>query len=109
MVKQQVYKFLKVSDMAVLTKREFHIPFERVWKDTVAQRGLIVDSFHHCGIFPWKDLSKEIDFSKASVFQKMDENTAGTASAENTVRCLLTSPKKKISEKHHKPHHSLVT
>lgn len=110
----EIHIFLKSTEKVVLTKYEFHNPFGATWKYMAAQRGLIVDSFQHCGIYPLKDLSKTISFSKATVFHDLEDretrNDAGpSTSLQTTVRRLMTSPQKTMNARHHSPHHAQIT
>ena len=97
--------FLKANDKVILTKFDFFNPFSSTWEHMANQRGLIVNSFQHCGIYPIERRS-EIEFSKAAAFEESVDNRTFNQHPTQCLRLLMPSPKNKFNEKHLSSHNS---
>jgi len=86
--------FLKDNAYAILTKDEFHLPFTRVWNEMIMERGLIVNGFQHCGIYPTENTVKPHEFLASNSFYAEEIH-------ESTIEHALASsmPLKKKSSK----------
>jgi hypothetical protein len=70
--KKCVQNFLRESDRSSISKAEFATLFQEVWNAVKNRRGLIVDSFAHCGLYPLVNNVKDEEFAVSEVF-KTDE------------------------------------
>lgn len=82
----ELSKYLSSSSKVILTKYDFHKVFNITWKHLINKRGLIVDSFSHCGLFPLKNTTNTDDFKKSTIYvvEDLDEDI-------QTSMCVTTS------------------
>ena len=67
-------EFLRSTDSSTLTRTDLVQLFFMVWNDVVVKRGLIVDAFAHCGLYPLnKQAVKEKEYSKSYSFLTAQE------------------------------------
>ena len=98
--------YLSRSDRVVLTRHEFAFVFQPMWDDlTKGHRGLVVDSFEHCGLYPPKNPTspEEFQMAKNYVSQEISSEINGTTSCQN-LRALIPSPRKIAKPVHRRPH-----
>jgi hypothetical protein len=60
--------FLRESEKSFVGKTEFAQLFPDVWRKVDSRRGLIVDAFQHCGLFPLCNTVKDEEFAKSQPF-----------------------------------------
>lgn len=77
----------------------------------IFRRGLLVDAFNHCGLFPLRNYVKEHEYQKANIFKTASENNNFQQGHGDlsTLRSIVSSPRKKPNPTHIKPHSVHVT
>jgi hypothetical protein len=89
-------------DRIILTRFEFHLVFNPVWTKLKSRRGLVVDGFSHCGLYPPQNPTTPDEFRLTDNYEA---NHA--AHAADNIACLnsiMSVPLKKGNEAHKKPH-----
>jgi hypothetical protein len=81
----EVSKFLENNNKVVLTKYEFAVPFWKVWHEMSSKRGLLVDAFHHCGLFPLHNPTTKKDFQLSKVWLPEKESHSHSESSPAVV------------------------
>ena len=51
--------------------------FNSVWEEMTMKRGLIVDAFAYCGLYPVRNTVKEHEYKKGDTFKDGDEYEQG--------------------------------
>ena len=101
--------FLLENNTVAVSKQNFAHLLISVNKTMSAKRGLMVDGFRHCGLFPVQntvDVS-EMEVSKSFILHSEDhvaENPSATM-----VRNIMKSPKKVANPVHYKKHELHIT
>jgi hypothetical protein len=119
---KEVSAYLAKNELTILTKYNFSEVFNNVWPSMSSRRGLLVDAFAYCGLYPMKNPIKEKDFVKTYNFVKssntlsspehahVEETTTNESSHFQTaLRYIMPSPKKRTNPRHTRPHVALVT
>lgn len=122
---QALEKFLNDSGVAAITTEDFATLFCQVFKGLQGKRGLVVEAFSHCGIFPLKNTVREQEFAISQSFKSNKENEeerdackttlqtsdsiSSASSAQSVVRNVIHSPKKIMNPAHERPHNLHLT
>lgn len=89
-----------------IQRDNFHLVFNKVWEEMSQKRGLVVDAFNHCGLYPVKNTVKDEEYKFSETFQT--KNTERDYEIEDshaqTLRNLMESPQKEPNAVHMKPH-----
>ena len=94
-----------------LPREKFHCVFNKVWEEMTQRRGLIVDAFAHCGLFPAKNTVEEREYEKAKIF-KTEGNAVSYQDGDSNMvllRTIVSSPKIKPNRTHERPHATQIT
>ena len=99
-----------VSNLS-LPREQFHCVFNKVWDEMIQRRGLIVDAFAHCGLFPAKNTVGEKEYEKSKIFNTTDtaESQQQNDSNASLLRTIMNSPKVKSNGTNRKPHMAHIT
>jgi hypothetical protein len=93
-------------DQVILTRYEFHSVFKPVWMDLQKRRGLVVDAFYHCGLYPPRNPTLSQEFHLAENYSVNDHSVESTHAS---LHAILPSPKKKAQAAHKRPHTAHIT
>ena len=105
---EQVHQYLRSSDHAILTRFDFHLPFSTTWKEISEKRGLIVDSFRHCGLFPLRNTVAESEYCKSKCFE-MKSRPLDCDLDSHTLKNTFQSPQKQKNPCHDREHDAHAT
>jgi hypothetical protein len=87
--------YLKANDRIVISKEEFGALFPPVFLELSGRRGLAVEGFAHCGLYPIKNTVKkeEYSISKSFSFSEPDDaSTPNEAGPSNQTQPAVPSP-----------------
>ena len=101
--------YLLNSDDLILPRDKFHRIFNPVWESMAEKRGLIVDAFAHCGLYPVKNTVKPNEFNKSGSFESTSLTPSQTGELETLLRNVIPSPKKCPNMSHKKKHVAHLT
>ena len=74
----------------------------------VMKRGLFVDAFAYCGLYPLRNTVKEHEYKKGEAFRNNEEFQQGDVKFP-LLRKIIPSPKKVSNPTHTKPYSSNIT
>ena len=105
----EIDNYLKERSKLVLAKEDFHYPFSKMWqivKET--QRGNIVNSFQHCGLYPLGNPTTCRDFSLYETFSETGPSQENGDELFTALRVIMPDPSKEMNATHERPHSSRV-
>jgi hypothetical protein len=95
-------------ERVILSRTEFHAIFPKVWDVLKSRRGLVVDGFNHCGLFPPRNPTCESEFVLAENYPSVSVPCT-SSDTQNSLRIILPSPSKKANASNTKPHKDQLT
>ena len=101
--------FLLESDTIAVSKQNFAHLFISVNKTMSTKRGLIVDGFRHCGLFPLKNTVNASEMEMSRSFIPENDDRAADSHSATVARNVMKSPKKVCNPVHLKKHELHVT
>lgn len=104
-----VSEHLRNHEKVTLTKWDFGSCFEKVWGSMLLNRGLMVNAFQHCGLFPVRNTVEKAEFLLAESFKESTSESRVVDANDCLLKTLMPSPKKNANENHTKPHVAHVT
>jgi hypothetical protein len=110
----EVSTYLSENSQVILTKANFGDVFSKVWTSISTRRGLLVDGFAYCGLYPLKNPTCEQDFVKTSFFSQSSKIQKPVTNSESqptwiAVRAVIPSPNKFANPAHKRPHTAQIT
>jgi hypothetical protein len=106
--RKELQQFFRVNEKVSLTRYDFGRVFTPVWRAATGNRGLLVNAFKHCGIFPVQNPTTEKDFQLSQSFEN-NHQTSDDVDNSSLLRQIAPSPKKASNSTHKRPHVALAT
>jgi hypothetical protein len=103
--RKNLTSFLQKNDRIVLTKNGFTEVFSETWKAVIENRGLALNAFTYCGLYPLRNTVLDEEYEKSRAYDSNESQNA-TFSGETAaaLRTICTSPKKLANKVHKKDH-----
>ena len=112
--------FLNESGVSAITTENFASLFCAVFKEIEKKRGLVVDAFAHCGIYPLQNTISDHELSVSKSFlseveSKMEIDSVKPCDVQDNnseailIRSIICSPKKTLNPTHTKVHKIHIT
>jgi hypothetical protein len=103
---QAVHEFLDQSSQVSLTKFTFGQVFTPTWISMTENRGLLVNGFSHCGLYPLRNPTTVNDFNLSKTFADVNQEFSFCNPSEkgSVLKIVIPSPQKNPNPCHKRPH-----